>query len=431
MAVAAETKRPTSARECALRVVRRVFEHRAYADRAFTAEAARLDPRERALAMAIAYGTVQRRATLDHFVARLSSRPPARLEPVVMAALRIGLFQLLYLDGVADHAAVNETVSLVKRFSRGGGGLVNAVLRRAAGERDALLGELDDGDPARAALMHSVPEWLAARWWQELGPAEARALLAQVNRPAESALRVNTLAASASDVIAALPVPARATAELPEALVLEGAWDAHGSELWREGRVMPQSRGSMQVARMLGPQPGDRVLDLCAAPGGKTTHIAALMSDEGSVTAVERNGGRARALAATCARMHAGCVRVEEADATVARGDGPYDRVLIDPPCSGLGTLQSRPDVRWRANPDSIGELAGIQYRILGAGAAVIRRGGVLVYSVCTISSEEGPAVIDRFLEDDDRGFALEETRQLLPHRDGTDGFFIARLRRS
>ena len=430
MAVASRTAPPAGARECALRVVRRVFEQGAYADRAFTSEAAGLEPRERSLAMAIAFGTVQRRATLDHFAAKLSSRPLARLEPAVLGALRVGLFQLMYLDGIADHAAVSETVSLAKKFSRGGGGLVNAVLRRAAAERTSLLGELGDGTPERAAIMHSVPEWLAARWWEELGPEETRALLAEVNRPAESAVRVNTLAASVGDVLAALPVPARAAAELPEGLVLEAPWDVHGSELWREGRVMPQSRGSMRVARILGARPGERVLDLCAAPGGKTTHVAALMSDEGLVTAVERNPGRARALAATCERMHARCVRVEEADAARVREDGPYDRVLIDPPCSGLGTLQARPDLRWRATPESIQELVEIQYRILCAGAGATRAGGTLAYSVCTISRAEGPALIDRFLAQNG-GFTLEEARQLLPHRDRTDGFFIARLRKA
>ncbi len=218
----------------------------------------------------------------------------------MLAALRVGLFQLMYLDGVADHAAVNETVALAKRLSPGGGGLVNAVLRRAARERGSLLAELSDETPAQASIMHSVPDWLATQWWEELGPVEARALLAQVNRPAESALRVNTLSASVDDALAALPVPARRAAELPEGLVLEAPWDAHGSALWREGMVMPQSRGSMHVARMLEPQPGERVLDLCAAPGAKTTHVAALMDDRGSVTAVERHAGRARALAATC-----------------------------------------------------------------------------------------------------------------------------------
>jgi 16S rRNA (cytosine967-C5)-methyltransferase len=412
-----------------LRVVRRVFEEGAYADRAFNGEASALGPRERGLAMALAYGTIQRRFTLDWFAARLSSRPLERLEPAVLAGLRLGLFQLMYLDGVADHAAVNETVSLVKRASRGGAGLVNAVLRRAAAEREALLGSLHDDTPQAAAVMHSVPVWLAELWWEELGAAEARALLAVVNRPAESALRVNTLAASVADVVAALPVRAHGAPDLPEGLVLEAPFDAHGSELWREGAIMPQSRGSMRVARVLAPAAGERVLDLCAAPGGKTTHLAALMEDQGSILAIERHDGRARALAATCTRMYARCIRVEQADAAAPRSDAPFDRVLIDPPCSGLGTLQSRPDLRWRVTPAAIDELTELQARILHAGATATRPGGTLVYSVCTISRREGPALIDRFLERCG-GFVVEDTQQLLPHRDGTDGFFIARLRR-
>jgi 16S rRNA (cytosine967-C5)-methyltransferase len=192
---------------------------------------------------------------------------------------------------------------------------------------------------------------------------------------------------------------------------------------------MAQSTGSMRVARMLSPMPGDRVLDLCAAPGAKTTHIAALQAGRGAIVAVERHPARARALGQTCARMHASGVRVKVADASEASWGPPFDRVLVDPPCSGLGTLQSRPDVRWRASPESIAGLAELQLRILRAGAAATSVGGALVYSVCTISVVESETVIERFLADDD-DFSVQEHLRLLPHRDRTDGFFIARLRR-
>lgn len=427
-----------SARACALRVVRRVFERGAYADRALAAEAAELDQRERALATQIAYGTVQRRATLDH-IARSLVRPPLeQLEPAVLAAIRIGLFQLLYLERVPNHAAVHESVELAKRESRGGAGLVNAVLRRAAREGEALLAALDDATPAGAALMHSVPEWLAELWWSELGADEARALLRQINEPAEAALRVNSLVTSVNEVLAALPVPgtpapvpaaAPALVALPEALVLGGPFDAHGSDLWHRGAIMPQSRASILAGRVLAPDPGDRVLDLCAAPGAKTTHLAALIEDRGRVVAVERNPGRARALEQNCMRMHAGCVEVVSADAAEFDGTAGFDGVLVDPPCSGLGTLQSRPDRRWRASPEAIGELAAIQARILAAGAAATRSGGALVYSVCTISRREGQDVVESFLAANP-DWAADGAFQLLPHRDGTDGFFIARLRR-
>jgi 16S rRNA (cytosine967-C5)-methyltransferase len=439
--------RVSPARACALRVIRRVFEQGAYADRALNGEAAELEPRDRALAMALTYGTVQRRATLDHIAAQLLDRPLHRLEAPVLAVLRLGLFELLYMGGAAEHAAVNESVELAKRTRPGAAGLVNAVLRRAIREGPGLLAALDDATPERAALQHSVPGWLASQWWEELGAEEARALLRVVNRPAESALRVNTLVTIPAEVAAALPVASRPAPGLPEGLVLDGQFDVQGSELWRAGAVQPQSRASMLVSRLLDPQPGQRVLDLCAAPGAKTTHLAALMDGRGEVVAVEHHPGRAAALERSVSRLRSASVRVEVADAAQARHDAPFDRVLVDPPCSGLGTLQSRPDLRWRvgrAGPESIGELAELQSRILAAGAASVGPGGALVYSVCTISRAEGPDVIGRFLAGHD-DFRIEEMSelpdglqgvatgpgvQLLPHRDGTDGFFVARLRR-
>jgi 16S rRNA (cytosine967-C5)-methyltransferase len=427
-----------------LNVVRRVFEHGAYADRALASEAAGLDQRDRALATRIAYGTVQRRDTLDQIASQLVRRPLATLEPVVLAAVRIGLFQILYMDGIPAHAAVDDTVELAKRYSRAGTGFVNAVLRRAVQRGPRLLQKLSDRDPAAAAVMHSVPLWLAELWWRELGEDAARSLLRRVNEPPESALRVNSLLASVEEVGAELPGGWRAAPGLPEGLVLEGPFDLQGSELWRRGAVMGQSRGSMLVGRLLAPAPGARVLDLCAAPGAKTTHLAALMEDRGEIVAVERHPGRAAALEQTCRRMRAEIVGVRVRDGAELGLDGVFDHVLLDPPCSGLGTLQSRPDRRWRASPEAIVELAGLQGRLLEAAAAATRPGGALVYSVCTISRREGEDVIARFLGANS-GWEVEDLGaehpglgyhrdgrylQLLPDRDGTDGFFIARLRK-
>ena len=403
-----------------------------------------LEPRERAFATALSYGTVQRRMTLDHIAQALLDRPVQRLEPVVLAALRIGLFQLLYMGGVPDHAAVGESVELAKAASPGGARLVNAVLRRATREGPAMLAALEDATPGGAAIVHSVPRWLVQRLWDELGPDEARAVLARANEPAESAVRVNTLVSSVDRVLAELPAPTRPADGLPEGLVLDGPWDIQGSGLWRAGAVMAQSRASMLVSRVLAPDPGEKLLDLCAAPGAKTTHLAALMRGRGQVLAVERHPGRARALTRTCSRMRAGCVDIRIADAAAFEAGGSYDRVLVDPPCSGLGTLQSRPDLRWRVTPESIAELAATQARILRAGAAATRPGGVLVYSLCTISQTESHDVLEEFLRERS-DFSAEDLSaehpeltdprcasylQLLPPRDRTDGFFIARLRR-
>jgi 16S rRNA (cytosine967-C5)-methyltransferase len=422
----------SAARECAYAVVRRVFEQDAYADRAFHAEAeARgLRGRDRSFAMALAYGTVQRKATLDHAVAAFSDRPPDRLDAPVLAALRLGLMQLLLMDGVADHAAVNESVELAKRHARAGSGLVNAVLRRALREGRDVIAVLRDETPAQAAVLHSVPVWLAELWWAELGPERARALLAAINQPAESSVRVNTLVASVADVAAGLGVATRTAPGLPEGLILEAPFDAYASPQWERGELMPQSRASMTVARALAPRPGERVLDLCAAPGAKTTHLAALAGDEGDLVAVERHAGRADALRRTLDRMHVTSATVRTADAAATAPRDAFDRVLVDPPCSGLGTLQSRPDLRWRASPERIADLAPQQARILAAGAAATGPRGTLVYSVCTISRAESEEVIDGFLAGHPE-WEAEAPLRLAPDTDGTDGFYIARLHRS
>lgn len=421
------------ARACAYTVVRRVFEQGAYADRALHAEAAQLDPRERAFATALAYGTVQRVATLDHVLQRLSDRPSQRLDAPVLAALRLGLMQLLFLQGTAAHAAVHESVQLAKRASPGGARLVNAVLRRATREGAEILAGLDDRTPQAAATLHSVPAWLAELWWRELGAERARSLLAAINRPAESALRVNTLVtdpvAAASELSVATH-PAGGPGAIPEGLVLDGPWDAYGSSLWARGSFMPQSRASMAVSRALAPRPGDRVLDLCAAPGAKTTHLAALMADEGELVAVERHPGRAQALERTLRRMAVTCATVEVGDGAVSRPTPlRFDRVLVDPPCSGLGTLQSRPDLRWRIKPQTISELALQQGALLRAAAATTRCGGTLVYSVCTISRAESDDVVQAFLAERPNFTVEGDALRTAPDLDGTDGFFISRLR--
>ncbi len=266
------------ARACAYRVIRRVFEQRRLrGPRAARRGGRELDPRERSFAMALAYTAVQRRATLDHVIEQLAGRPLRQLEPPVLATLRLGLTQLLLLGGVAEHAAVDESVRLAKLDAPRAAGLVNAVMRRATRDGAEILAALDDTTPERAALLRSVPVWMARLWFDELGAEQARALLVAVNEPAESALRVNTLVATVEDVRARLPVAAAPAPGLPYGLVLDGPFDAHGSQLWAEGAIMPQSRGSMTPAHVLDPQPGDRVLDLCSAPGAKATQLAALV----------------------------------------------------------------------------------------------------------------------------------------------------------
>jgi 16S rRNA (cytosine967-C5)-methyltransferase len=424
---------PTPARTCAFRVLQRTFGEGAYADRAFRAEAERagLDARDRAFAQRLAYGAIQNRRTLDYVIMALSARDVGSLDLPVLNALRLGIYQVALLDGVPDHAAVDQSVELAKYHGDGGHRLVNAVMRRAAREAGDLIAQLTDNSPAEAAVRHSHPEWVVRMWWDALGAAETIALLERDNGPAENAVRANELLVTPEEVAAALAdqgVESRVADDIPEGLVLDGQFDAHGSQLFKEGAIMPQSRASMLVARVLEPQPGDRVLDLCAAPGAKATHIAALLGNEGEVVAVEKHRGRAKSLGENCERLGATCVTVREEDA--AEVDGEFDRVLLDPPCSDLGTLQSRPDVRWKKDEEVVGRLSAEQARLLDGAAARVRPGGTLVYSTCTISPEENERQIERYL-DRHQDFRSDKQTQLLPHRDGTDGFFIARLVRA
>lgn len=441
----------SKARLCAFRVVRRVSDGEAFADRAFRgeADAIGLAGRDRAFAQQLAYGTVQRTGTLDYVLTVVSSRPVESIDPALRDILRLGVFQLVYLGGVPDHAAVSQTVELAKLEAGRGHRFANALMRRVAREGRELVGELTDGSPAEAAVLHSHPEWLVRMWWEALGREATLALLEHDNRAPENAVRANELLLTAGELrelLAAEGVSTRPPDGIPEALVLESPYDLHGSDLFARGALMPQSRGSMLVGHVLAPRPGETVLDLCAAPGAKTTHLAALMRGRGELVAMERHRGRSEALRRNCLRMGAGWVDVLTADARSAEvAGGPFDRVLLDPPCSDLGTLQSRPDVRWRKTPETIEELAGIQRALLEAAAQRVRGGGTLVYSTCTISPRENEELVQGFL-DTHPDFAAEDVGgewpayrhpsaprflQVLPHRHGTDGFFVARLRRT
>ena len=396
-----------SARAVACEVVRRTFEEDAYTDRAFRAEAERaeLDDRDRRLAMRLAFGTVQRVRTLDHALETLASRPADELQPTLRAALRLGAYQLLFAEGVPPHAAVNETVELCKRVAGlHTAGLANAVLRRIAGAGEDWVPGLP------LPLRHSYPDWVTREWEEMLGPADAEAVMVAQNEPPELCVRVNGLRAGDVD----LGVPVHGDPDLPEAIVIEGQFDVSSSSELAAGIIWPQSRAAMLPARLLAPEPGMRVLDLCAAPGGKAGQLAALMGDRGELVCVERHAGRARALAATLDLFGASCARVVATDA-LEFSEGGFDRILLDPPCSGLGVLAGRPDARWRGDEAAAERMAEGQRRMLAHAQTLLAPGGRLVYSVCTIRRGEGEGV-------------LPGGRQTLPHRDGTDGFYMAAL---
>jgi len=398
------------ARRAAYEVLLRVFEQDAYADRAFRTAAEGLDERERAFAQRLAYGSVQRIRTVDHAIETLGKRPVRKLDPPVRAALRLGAYQLGYTD-TAPHAAVHESVELVRRARlERAVPFTNAIMRRLADGIRPLLDALPEG-----ALKESYPDWIHAVFVRRLGEEGALALERTMNEPLETVVRL----------IRGDPPPGAVATDVPGAYRVERV----GGLAVADGAIWPQSRGSQLAGLCVAAEPGERVLDLCAAPGGKTGQLG------GDVTAVEIDPGRARELRANLATMGRPDVKVVEADGTAlpAELDG-FDRALVDAPCSGLGVLAQRPDLRWRATP-----LPELQASLLRAAAERVRSGGTIVYSVCTLDPDECEAVVDASglrvlpLGEEWPAYAhptRPEFLLTLPHVHGTSGFFVARLAR-
>jgi 16S rRNA (cytosine967-C5)-methyltransferase len=396
------------ARRAAYDTVVRVFEQDAYADRALRSAAAQLDRRDRALAQRLAYGTIQRVRTLDYAIEQLGRRPVRKLDPPVRAALRLGAYELGFME-TPPHAAVNEAVELVRvaRLERAVA-FTNAVSRRLADGIGQLLDSLADG-----ALKHSYPDWIERIWNRDLGRDDALALMRAQNEPPETVVRLvrGEIDGEPTDIPGAYRV------ERVDERALE------------DGRIWPQSRGSQLAGLVVGSREGERVLDLCAAPGGK----AAMLS--GEVVAVEIHPGRARELEENVRRLGAANVTVLQADALALPNElRDFDRVLVDAPCSGLGVLAQRPDLRWRAKP-----LPELQLALMRAAAERVRPGGTIVYSVCTLNADENEAIVDASgLEPDPLGdewpqFAHPKRAEFLltrPDLHRTSGFFIARVRR-
>jgi len=453
--VRALAKRPVAdPRRLAWRVLVAV-EDGAYADAELATRAARvrLDPRDRALATRLVYGTLAWQGYLDHAITSLG-KAPARLDAPVRALLRMALFQLAKLSRVPDFAAVDTAVELSKEF-RGGAtsGLVNAILRTfLRRNRDVPLPAEDDDPIGRSSIELSHPRWLVERWIEELGHEEARALLAADNEAAPTVLRVNQSRTDRDALLrrlAAAGVDAVPTRYSPHGVCLRSASDPVALTGYAEGLFTLQGEASQLVGHLLAASPSSRVLDACAAPGGKSTQIAEQLAGSGVVVAVDRNRFGLEYLRANTRRLALERVVILQADARALpiAGVHAFDAALVDAPCSGLGTLRQHPEIRWRRSPEQLAGLIGLQDGLLAAAAARVRPGGSLVYATCTLLSCENEQVVERFLATH-RNFALDpagphlpvEARELVdprgylrtwPHRHGLDGFFAARLKRA
>jgi 16S rRNA (cytosine967-C5)-methyltransferase len=396
------------ARRAAYEVLLRVFEQDAYADRVFRTAAQELDDRDRAFAQRLAYGAVQRVRTLDYAIEKLGKRPVRKLDPPVRASLRLGAYQLGFTD-TAPHAAANESVELVRRARlERAVPFTNAVMRRLAAGMHDLLAGMPDGP-----LKESYPDWIYETFVRDLGDHDALELMRAMNEPLETVVRL----------VHGEPPTNAAPTDIPGAYIVARVNDLAVAE----GRIWPQSRGSQLVGLCVDSQDGERVLDLCAAPGGKTAQL------RGDVTAVELDANRASELRTNLQTLGRSDVTVVEADGTQLPPElTGFDRALVDAPCSGLGVLAQRPDLRWRAGP-----LPDLQLSLLRAAAERVKPGGTIVYSVCTLNADEGERVVEQSgltvlpLGEEWHQYAHPRDPRFLltlPHVHGTSGFFVSRL---
>jgi 16S rRNA (cytosine967-C5)-methyltransferase len=406
---------------------------------------------DRGLFSELVFGVLRHQATLDHYLAQLVDQPLTKLQLPVLLLLRLGLYQLRYLDRVPSHAAVHESVELAKRVCPKASGLVNGVLR-AAQRRSASLTLPDQAlDPAGwLAAAYALPDWLAAQWLQQFPLAEATALAAASLEPPLLTLRVNTLRTTRQELLALFAdqgIAAEPCRYAPEGVQLLERCFVPSLPGFGEGLFAVQDQASQLVAHLLDPQPDEMVLDVCAAPGGKATHLAQLMDDQGRLVATDLNQRKVRKIEQTAARLGISSLQVEVADALQPgyQLGRQFDRILLDAPCSGLGVIRRNPEAKWRLQPADFERFAQRQRQLLQQVAPLVRPGGLLVYATCSTSPQEDEAVVEDFLSRHPQ-FVVENGAQLLPawselftpaghlrtwpHRQGCDGFFSARLKR-
>lgn len=445
-------KKEKSARELAVEILDRIELKGEYAepllDAALSGDGIP-NPHDRALLTELIYGTLRMRGRMDWIIASLYKGDAAALSAPVPNILRTGLYQLLFTDRIPHFAAVNEAVGIAKKERPAAAGLVNAILRNALREKENIAWPEMAKDPGKAiAVLHSHPRWLVERWLDRYGIDETIAICRENNRMPEPVVRVNSLKASRDEAIttlAAEKILAGKTRHCADGLFLSTAIGLRETAAFRNGLIRVQDEASQLVSRLVRPQPGERLLDLCAGAGGKTLHLASLMENRGEITAVDLHPDKLHLLAAEAGRLGVTIVTPHAGNAaTLPEGfSGAFDRVLLDAPCSGLGTLRRNPEIRWRIVTAELERSMSLQKRLLRKAAECVKPGGRLVYSVCTVTPEENESVVAELLAArpefnrvtpegippeliDENGFF-----RTFPHRHGMDGFFGALFTRT
>jgi 16S rRNA (cytosine967-C5)-methyltransferase len=406
---------------------------------------------DRAFLTELTYGVIRWREKLDWAIRHFSKIPFEKIESDTLNILRLGLYQILFLSRTPASAAVNESVELAKGLrGKGGAGFVNAILRSTIRQKNEIPYPQINEEPAlHLSVVQSHPLWLVRRWEKEMGVEEALRICMFNNGIPPLMLRTNTLKINRKDLIEKLgekqlkPVP---TTYSEEGIVLRDPPPASELPFMKEGLYIIQDEASQLVASILDPKPGERVLDACAAPGGKTTHIAQRMENRGEICALDLSKPKLALITESCRRLGIRIVKTIRGNAAkplpISQGL-KYDRILADVPCSGFGTLRRNPDLKWRRGEKDIKRLSELQLSILSNTSAYLRKGGVLVYSTCTVFREENEDVVEKFLEghpefelDQMDKFLLEKFQSFIqngyfktfPPRDEMDGFFVARM---
>ncbi len=418
-----------------------------------------LDSRDRALVVSLVQGVTRMRRMLDSVLGQLLDKTPIRsLKPPIRNILRMGAYQLLYTD-IPPHAILDEAVSLARRFGHEGvGRLTNGVLRslqRQIGtpKPGSLAADgiaISEDDPISAlGTRHSLPNWIIRLWADQYGMEVAESLAKSANHPLPLTLRVNRLKTSRPEFLARLAelgITAEASPVDPDGIRLTESIPLVKLPGYNEGDWYVQGEAAMLVSRIVDPQPGETIVDIGAAPGGKSTHLAALMGNVGRIVAMDSHEGRLEVLAENVKRLKVTIVEPLVKDGTIPLGE-PVDRTLVDAPCSGFGVMYRKADLRWRSKPEEVEALPKLQRQLLDAAAQDVKAGGVLVYATCTVNRAENEEVVRGFLRDhpefkpsDLRGYLPEAWRQdaedggsmiqLMPHRHEVEGFFVARLER-
>ncbi|MCX8118103.1 MAG: 16S rRNA (cytosine(967)-C(5))-methyltransferase RsmB [Desulfobacterota bacterium] len=421
-------------------------------DRAFK-KYRHLTPLDRAFLTELAYGILRWRERLDWPVRHLSKVPFEKIEPETLNLLRLGLYQIDFLTRTPVSAAVNESVGLGRRYHGGRtAGFVNAILRNYLRKRQEIRYPLLEEDPAlHLSVVHSHPRWLVERWIRELGLETALALCRFNNRIAPLTLRVNTLRVKREELIERLR--AKGLKAIPneyssEGISIEDPPPVSELPFLREGLFVLQDEASQLVTSVLDPRPGEAILDGCASPGGKTTHLAQRMGNRGVIYAVDLSQKKLAPIEENCRRLGVAIVKTLKGDVTRPHPQletMTFDRVLADVPCTGFGTLRRNPDLKWKKTERDVHRLSQLQFSILSSLSRYVKPGGILVYSTCTVFREENEGVVERFLQAHPE-FRLESVMPYLPEkchpfvqggvlktfppRNGMDGFFVARLAR-